>query len=155
LRKSGVVAEALRVHRGRAEGPLSTLACLGGLEIAAMTGFFLAAARGRKPIVVDGFLASAAALVARAFDANVVDYMLLSHASTERGARLAAESLGKEPVLDLGMRLGEGTGAVLAVDLVRTAIALQHGMATFATAGVVPPSAGLAPATETAPVPPR
>jgi nicotinate-nucleotide--dimethylbenzimidazole phosphoribosyltransferase len=102
-----------------------------------MAGFFLAAARARKPVVIDGFLASAAALVARAFDANVTDYLLLSHASAERGASIAAASLGKRPLLDLGMRLGEGTGAVLAMDLVRTAVALQHGMATFATAGIV------------------
>jgi len=137
LRKVRVVAEALRVHERRAAGPLVTLACFGGLELAAMAGFFLAAARARKPVVVDGFLASAAALVARAFDTNILGYLFLSHASAERGASVAAAALGKRPLLDLGMRLGEGTGAVLAIDLVRTALALQHGMATFATAGIV------------------
>src|ERR1700679_81352 len=101
-------------------------ACLGGLEIAAMEGFFLASARARRPVVVDGFVASAAALVASGFDPNVADYFLLSHASAERGAVIAATALGKRPLFDLGMRLGEGTGAALAVDFVRTAVALER-----------------------------
>jgi nicotinate-nucleotide--dimethylbenzimidazole phosphoribosyltransferase len=139
-RKVRVVEDALRVHGvhgGRGAGPIALLARLGGIELASMAGFYLAAARARRPVVVDGFVASAAALVARAFDANVVDYMLLSHASAERGAAIAADALGKRPLLDLGMRLGEGTGAALAIDLVRTAVALERTMATFATAGTV------------------
>jgi len=136
-RKVTVVSRALDAHARRACDPLARLACFGGLEIAAMAGFFLAAARARRPIVIDGFVACAAALVAQALDANVVDYFLLSHASAERGAAIAASALGKRPLLDLGMRLGEGTGAALAVDLVRTAVALERGMATFATAGIV------------------
>jgi nicotinate-nucleotide--dimethylbenzimidazole phosphoribosyltransferase len=136
-RKVAVVSRALDAHAQREGGPLATLACLGGLEIAAMAGFFLASARARRPVVVDGFVASAAALVAQALDANVADYLLLSHASAERGAAIAASALGKRPLLDLGMRLGEGTGAALAIDLVRTAVALERGMATFATAGVL------------------
>ena len=136
-RKVTVVACALDAHSLRGDDPLATLACLGGLEIAAMAGFFLAAARARRPVVVDGFVACAAALVVRALDADVVDYLLLSHASAERGAAIAASALGKRPLLDLGMRLGEGTGAAIAVDLVRTAVTLQQRMATFATAGIV------------------
>jgi nicotinate-nucleotide--dimethylbenzimidazole phosphoribosyltransferase len=136
-RKVAVVSRALDAHARRDGDPLATLACFGGLEIAAMAGFFLAAARARRPVVVDGFVACAAALVAQALDANVGDYLLLSHASAERGAAIAASALGKRPLLDLGMRLGEGTGAALAVDLVRTAVALERGMATFATAGIV------------------
>src|SRR5262249_9534423 len=88
------------------------------------------------PVVLDGFLAAAAALAARALDAGVTDYLLASHASAERGARVALDALGLRPVLDLGLRLGEGTGGVLGIALVRTAVALQHSMATFATAGV-------------------
>lgn len=136
-RKVRVVEDALRLHGGCSAGPIALLARFGGLELAAMAGFYLAAARARKPVVVDGFLASAAALVARAVDANVVDYLLLSHASAERGAAIAAEALGKRPVLDLDLRLGEGTGAALAMDLVRAAVALERTMATFATAGTV------------------
>jgi nicotinate-nucleotide--dimethylbenzimidazole phosphoribosyltransferase len=136
-RKVAVVARALELHLRRDTGPAVKLACLGGLEIAAMAGFFLAAARARRPVVVDGFVASAAALVARAFDPGASDYFLLSHVSAERGAAIAATALGKRPLFDLGMRLGEGTGAALAVDFVRTAIALERGMATFATAGIV------------------
>jgi len=136
-RKVAVVSRALDLHALREGGPISTLACLGGLEIAAMAGFLVEAARARTPVVVDGFVASAAALVARAVDPNVADYFLLSHASAERGAAVAASALGKRPLFDLGMRLGEGTGAALAVDFVRTAVALERGMATFATAGIV------------------
>jgi nicotinate-nucleotide--dimethylbenzimidazole phosphoribosyltransferase len=136
-RKVAVVTRALERHERREAGAIATLACFGGLEIAAMAGFFLAAARARRPVVVDGFVASAAALVARAVDANVADYFVLSHASAERGAGIAAEALGKRPLFDLGMRLGEGTGAALAIDFVRTAVALEQGMATFATAGIV------------------
>jgi len=136
-RKVRVVEDALRLHGGCSADPIALLARFGGLELAAMAGFYLAAARARRPVVVDGFLASAAALVARACDANVLDYLLLSHASAERGAAIAADALGKRPLLDLGMRLGEGTGAALAIDLVRTAVALERTMATFATAGTV------------------
>lgn len=134
-RKTAVVERALALHTSRA--PVDVLAALGGLELAAMTGFMLGAARARVPVVLDGFLASAAALAARALDAKVADYLLASHASAERGAKLAMAALDKKPLFDLGMRLGEGTGAVLALDIVRTAVDLQHSVATFATAGIV------------------
>jgi nicotinate-nucleotide--dimethylbenzimidazole phosphoribosyltransferase len=136
-RKVQIVDDALRLHSSELGDPLGVLAAVGGLELAAMTGFLLAAARFRIPIVIDGFLATAAALAAKAFDAKVVDYLLAAHASAERGASLATTALGKVPILDLGMRLGEGTGAVLALDIVRTAVDLQLSMATFATAGIV------------------
>ena len=136
-RKVRVVEDALRRHGGRRDDALDLLASLGGLELAAMTGFMLAAARCRTPIVLDGFLANAAALVAQALDSGVTDYLLASHASAERGARIATAALGKRPLLDLGLRLGEGTGALLALDLVRTAVETQLSMASFATAGVV------------------
>ena len=116
--------------------PVGILASVGGLELAAIAGFFLAATRARTPVIVDGFPATAAALVAQAIDANVTEYLLASHASAERGALIATTALHKKPLLDLGLRLGEGTGALLALDLVRTAVDLQLSMATFATAGV-------------------
>jgi nicotinate-nucleotide--dimethylbenzimidazole phosphoribosyltransferase len=137
-RKVAVVTDALRRHRAEAAtDPLATLASLGGLEIAAMAGFYLEAARRRVPVVLDGFIADAAALVAQALDANVTAYLMASHASAERGARAALAQLGLSPLLDLGLRLGEGTGAILGMALVRTAVALQGSMATFATAGIV------------------
>jgi len=138
-RKVDVVADALRRHAAHLADPVGGLAAVGGLEIAAMTGFFLAAARASIPAVVDGFVATAAALVAKAIDPGVAPYLLASHASAERGAAIASAALGARPLFDLGLRLGEGTGAVLAIDMIRTAVDLQLSMATFATAGVVRP----------------
>lgn len=136
-RKIMVVSDALALHRPRPDDPLGALAAVGGLELAAMTGFLLRAAAHRIPVVLDGFLASASALVARAIEPDVVSYLLASHASAESGARAALQSLGLEPLLSLGLRLGEGTGAILGMNLVRAAVELQASMATFATAGVV------------------
>jgi nicotinate-nucleotide--dimethylbenzimidazole phosphoribosyltransferase len=136
-RKIRVVRDALALHRPTPDDPIGALAAVGGLELAAMTGFILRAAAHRIPVVLDGFLAGASALVARAIDRNAVPYLLASHASAERGARSALASLGLEPVLALGMRLGEGTGALLGMELVQSAVELQSRMATFATAGII------------------
>jgi nicotinate-nucleotide--dimethylbenzimidazole phosphoribosyltransferase len=136
-RKVQVVSEALALHAPRAEDPVGAVAAVGGLEIAAIAGFILEAAGRRVPVVLDGFVTSAAALVAQAIDPAVTDYLVAAHLSAERGARIALAKLGLEPLLSLGLRLGEGTGALLAVDLVRSAVALPAEMATFATAGVV------------------
>ncbi|GAC1341601.1 MAG: hypothetical protein NVSMB23_13350 [Myxococcales bacterium] len=135
--KIAVVRDALALHRPDCEDALSVLAALGGLEIAAMAGCALEAARHRLPVVLDGFIASAAALVAFRLEPSVSSYLLAAHASAERGARAALRALGLSPLLDLGLRLGEGTGAVIAADLLRTAVATQLSMATFATAGIV------------------
>jgi nicotinate-nucleotide--dimethylbenzimidazole phosphoribosyltransferase len=134
--KQAIVERALERH-GSAREPLPLLASLGGFELAALAGCMLEAARLRLPVVLDGFLSSAAALVAQAFDPNVVPYLLASHVSAEQGAALALAALGKRPVLTLELRLGEGTGALLALDMVRTAVDLQLSMATFETAGIV------------------
>jgi len=131
------VRDALRLHAVRREDPLGALGALGGLEIAALVGFLLRAASLRLPVVLDGFVTSAAALVAQTIDPRATDYWVAAHASAERGSALALERLSLRPLLQLDMRLGEGTGALLAMDLVETAIALQAGMATYATAGVV------------------
>jgi nicotinate-nucleotide--dimethylbenzimidazole phosphoribosyltransferase len=136
-RKVEVVRDALRLHAVRREDPLGALGALGGLEIAALVGFLLRAASLRLPVVLDGFVTSAAALVAQTIDPRATDYWVAAHASAERGSALALERLNLRPLLQLDMRLGEGTGALLAMDLVETAIALQAGMATYATAGVV------------------
>jgi len=110
---------------------------VGGLEIAALVGFLLRASALCMPVVLDGFVTSAAALVARAIEPIASGRWLASHVSAEKGARIALAHLGLEPLLALDMRLGEGTGALLAMELVADAVALQSGMATFATAGVV------------------
>jgi len=136
-RKIAVVRDALRLHVPRRDNPLGALAAVGGLEIAAMVGFLLRSAALRLPVVLDGFVTNAAALVAQAHEAAVVPYLLASHESAEPGARIALAHLGLRPLLSLEMRLGEGTGALLALDLVGAAVALQAEMSTFATAGVV------------------
>lgn len=136
-RKVAVVEDALALHAPDPRDPVGVLASVGGLELAATVGFILRASQRRVAIVLDGFLAAACALVARALQPEVLRLCLASHASAERGSGIALEALGLAPLLSLGLRLGEGTGAVLAIELVRSAVALQSGMATFATAGVV------------------
>jgi nicotinate-nucleotide--dimethylbenzimidazole phosphoribosyltransferase len=136
-RKVRTVRDALALHAPRPGDPLDALAAVGGLEIAALVGFLLEAASVRLPVVLDGFVTNAAAVAARALDPAVVSFMLASHASAERGAKIALEHLGLRPLLSLDLRLGEGTGALLALDLVTAAVALQAEMSTFATAGIV------------------
>ena len=135
--KTRVVEDALALHLPDPRDPLAVVAAIGGLELAAMAGFMMGAASHRMPVVLDGFLSNAAALVAHAIAPDASAYMLASHASAEQGAKVALDRLGLSPLLSLGMRLGEGTGALLAIDLVRSAVTLQHEMATFATAGIV------------------
>jgi nicotinate-nucleotide--dimethylbenzimidazole phosphoribosyltransferase len=134
-RKQAVIERALsRVPQG-AE-PLVVLAELGGLEIAALCGFVVGAASRQVPVVVDGVIAAAAALVAAAFAPDVTGYLVGGHRSSEPGSSAVLEELGLSPVLDLGMRLGEGSGAVLAVPTVQAAAKILREMATFDSAGV-------------------
>src|SRR5581483_6328610 len=98
--------------------------------------FYLEAARQGIPVMLDGYISTAAALAAAAIEPGVVDWMLASHESAEAGHRFALEKLKLRPLLDLGLRLGEGTGAALALPIVRAALALHSGMATFGEAGV-------------------
>jgi nicotinate-nucleotide--dimethylbenzimidazole phosphoribosyltransferase len=133
-KRSIVAAAARRVPRGAS--PAEVLAEVGGLEIGALAGFVLAAGAARVPVVVDGVIALAAALVAQALAPAVVDAMVAGHRSAEPGANVALGHLGLEPLLDLGMRLGEGTGACLAVPLVQASARVLAEMATFDAAGV-------------------
>jgi len=136
-RKVEVVRRALeRVGRARPNNGTGWLAEVGGLEIGAIAGYFLRAAELGIPALVDGFIATAGALVARAIEPSVTDWLLASHRSYETGHCIALESLGIDPLLDLGMRLGEGSGAALCVPLLQGAIRLHAEMATFAEAGV-------------------
>jgi nicotinate-nucleotide--dimethylbenzimidazole phosphoribosyltransferase len=136
-RKLEVVRIALaRVAGEGAREASRTLAELGGLEIAAIAGFYLEAARLGVPVMLDGYISTAAALAAAAIEPGVVEWMLASHRSAEAGHTIALEWLKLEPLLDLRMRLGEGTGAALTLPIVRAALALHARMATFGEAGV-------------------
>lgn len=135
--KTRVLADALALHRLDRADPLGALAAVGGLEIAAMAGFALEAARLGLGVVLDGLIAGAAALVAVGLDPGLGPRLIASHRSAEPAASLALATLGLTPLFDLGLRLGEGTGAVLGLHLVTTAVATQLSMATFATAGIV------------------
>jgi nicotinate-nucleotide--dimethylbenzimidazole phosphoribosyltransferase len=135
-RKREVVARAVRLHAGAANDPLRALALVGGLELAAMAGAAQAAAELGQVVVVDGYIATAAALAVVRMDPSCRRAMIFAHLSVEPGHRVALEALGAEPLLDLGLRLGEGTGALLAVPLLRAAAAILGRMATFESAGV-------------------
>ncbi len=135
-RKIGVVEKALTKHRESVADPLDALARLGGFEIAALTGFYLGAAAAKTPVVLDGFIATAAALVAAELEPAVKDYLFASHLSQERGHRVQLAYLGLEPLFDLNLRLGEGTGAVLAFGLLEGAASALAEMATFAEASL-------------------
>jgi len=139
--KRAVVASALqRMTLVAKDAPLRVLAEVGGFELAAITGLYLAAAKRGVPVVLDGFLSAAAALAAVAIEPGARDWMLASHLSTELGHALALRALELEPLLDLKLRLGEGTGAALTLQIIRAALALHREMATFAQAGVSGPA---------------
>lgn len=134
--KVQVIERILATHRAHLTTPLEALRCVGGFEIAALVGAYCRAAQRGIPILVDGFISTAAALVAVTHCAEVRPWLLLSHASAEPGHVLATDFLGLTPLLDLQMRLGEGSGAAVAVPLLRLACALHNRMATFAEAAV-------------------
>jgi nicotinate-nucleotide--dimethylbenzimidazole phosphoribosyltransferase len=135
-RKRSAVTRALIRHAPWLEAPLGVLTAIGGLEIAGMCGFCLGAAARRAPTVVDGFIATSAAALAVRLCPAVSDYLFASHLSSERGHRPLLAFIGQEPLFDFHMRLGEGTGAALAITVVRSAVEAFTGMATFVSAGV-------------------
>ncbi|MDX9826339.1 MAG: nicotinate-nucleotide--dimethylbenzimidazole phosphoribosyltransferase [Spirochaetia bacterium] len=135
-RKIAVVERALALHRPAARDPAAVLTAVGGFEIGAMAGIILAAAAHRVPLVVDGYITGAAALLAAALAPASRDYMIAGHLSADKGHGLMLSALGLEPLLDLGMRLGEGTGAALAMGICKAACASLNSMATFEAAGV-------------------
>jgi nicotinate-nucleotide--dimethylbenzimidazole phosphoribosyltransferase len=138
--KREVVAAAVARHRGVAVDPLTLLSRLGGLEFAAIVGAVLAARMGRVPVVLDGFASTAAAAVLYAVDPRALDHCIVAHVSAEPGHRLLLERIGKRALFDLGMRLGEASGATLAIGVLKAAVACHSGMATFADAGVSGPA---------------
>jgi len=134
--KVAVIQRALKVNRHLLTGPVETLAAVGGLEIAAICGVVIEAAASRIPVVVDGFISTAGALVAIRLCEAVKEYCFFSHMSAEQGHRIFFESMGLEPLLHLGLRLGEGTGAALSMNLVEAGLKIMNEMATFGEAGV-------------------
>jgi nicotinate-nucleotide--dimethylbenzimidazole phosphoribosyltransferase len=135
-RKIGVVERALEVNEVDPADPLGALAALGGFELAVLCGVALGGAANRQVVVLDGFITTAAALVAVGMSPASVQSMVAAHLSPEPGHRLALEALGLEPLLDLGLRLGEGSGAALALPLLDASLAILAEMATFDEAGV-------------------
>jgi nicotinate-nucleotide--dimethylbenzimidazole phosphoribosyltransferase len=136
-RKRAVIVHAVEKHRGEWDGtPVDALRRVGGFEVAAMTGLILGAATKRIPVVVDGFIASSAALVAMKMHPSVKEYLFFAHESSEKFHADFLRSKGITPILHLGMRLGEGTGAVLAMQIIQQALHCYHEMATFSQAKV-------------------
>ena len=135
-RKAEVITRALCLHRAHLNDPLEALRRLGGFEIAALTGAYLACAQVGLPALVDGFITTAAALAAERLNPGTANWFFYGHGSAEPGHRRLLEALQARPLLSLGMRLGEGSGAATAVPLLRLACALHDGMATFAEASV-------------------
>ncbi len=135
-RKVDVIRRGLELHCNHMTSPIEVLRRVGGFEIAALVGAYIACAQMGLPALVDGFIASAAALTAAKLCDGIENWLLFSHASAEPGHRRILSALGAHPLLDLGMRLGEGSGAATAVPLLRLACALHNEMATFAEAGV-------------------
>ena len=134
--KIAVIEESLRLLRPDPNDPLDVLAKVGGTEIGGIAGLILGAAALRIPVVIDGLISTAGALVAFALEPHVRDYMFAAHNSVERGHRVMLERMGLRPILDLGLRLGEGTGAALAMPIIEAGLKIYREMATFAEAGV-------------------
>jgi nicotinate-nucleotide--dimethylbenzimidazole phosphoribosyltransferase len=135
-RKADAVDRALARHAGELDHPLAILARLGGREIAAMLGALIAARHQKVPVIVDGFVATSAAAIAHAVNPAAIDHCIFAHVSAESGHARALQAMDRKGLLDLGMRLGEGSGAALAAVLAKTALHLHNNMATFESAAV-------------------
>jgi nicotinate-nucleotide--dimethylbenzimidazole phosphoribosyltransferase len=135
-RKADAVRRAVALHKSHLSDPLEVLRRLGGRELAAMAGAILAARLQRIPVIIDGYVATAAAAVLKAMRPDALDHCLAGHLSAEPAHRRLLDRLEMKPVLELGMRLGEGSGAAMAAGIVKAAADLHNGMATFESAGV-------------------
>jgi nicotinate-nucleotide--dimethylbenzimidazole phosphoribosyltransferase len=135
-RKTEVVAAGVALHRPAARDSFDILRRLGGQELAAICGAVMAARLARTPVLLDGFACTAAASVLHATDAHALDHCLVAHVSAEPGHRRLLQAIGKSALFDFGMRLGEASGAALAIPILKAAVACHTGMATFAEAGV-------------------
>jgi len=137
--KIQVVAKAIAVNKPEAKDPIQILSKIGGLEIAGLVGIIMASCAKRIPVVIDGFISAAAALVADLFHPHIRDYLFAGHISDVKGHLLMLDHLGLEPLVDLKMRLGEGTGAALGLSLLKLASRISNEMLTFEEAGVEEP----------------
>ena len=135
-RKADAIRRAMALHAGHLHDPLEVLRRVGGRELAAMAGAILAARVQHVPVVIDGYVATAAAAVLHAMNPGALDHCIAGHLSAEPAHARLLEKLGLKPLLDLGMRLGEASGAAMAAGLIKAAADLHNGMATFAAAGV-------------------
>lgn len=135
-KKIGLIEKAITINRPDPEDPLDVLAKVGGFEIGGIAGLILGAASERKPVLIDGFIATAAALVAARLAPLSAGYMIASHLGMEKGHGIALKCLGKAPLLHLDLRLGEGTGSVLAMNLVDASVRLLTDVPTFEEASV-------------------
>jgi len=135
-RKKKVIADGLEINRPDSADGVDTLAKVGGFEIGGIAGLVLAAAYYRRPVVIDGFISTAGALIAQAISPKVVDYLFAGHQSEEPGHRIMLQHLGLQPILDLGMRLGEGTGGAMAMSIIDGAVKVFKEVLTFEEAGV-------------------
>jgi nicotinate-nucleotide--dimethylbenzimidazole phosphoribosyltransferase len=138
MHKTEVIARAIEVNRPAMRDPLSILSAVGGLEIAGICGLCVGGAARRMLVVVDGFISTAGALVAMHLNPDIKDYLFFSHQSSENGHGLFFEKEGIRPILDLDLRLGEGTGAVLGMQIIENALRLYREMATFEEMGITP-----------------
>ncbi|MCL6120274.1 MAG: nicotinate-nucleotide--dimethylbenzimidazole phosphoribosyltransferase [Deltaproteobacteria bacterium] len=138
-KKAAIIKKAVESNiKGGVNGDaVDVLAGIGGLEIGAIAGFIIGCALNRTPVVVDGFISTAGALIALNINPAVADYMFMGHLSEEKGHKTAAALIGKTPILNLSMRLGEGTGAVIAMKIIETALNMYNNMLTFDEAGVI------------------
>lgn len=138
-RKVRVIERVLEVNKPDPSRPIDVLAKIGGFEIGAIAGLCLAAASKRIPVLIDGFVSTAAALIASAIEPKVNNYLIASHVSAENGHLIALEKLGKKAIFDLNLRLGEGTGALLGLSLVEVGVKVLTQTATFSEANVSMP----------------
>ena len=136
LHKIRVIEESIDLNRPNRNDPVDVLAKVGGAEIGGIAGFILGAASHRIPVVVDGFISTAGAIIAYAMEPAVKDYIFAAHNSVEKGHGVMLEAIGLEPILDLGLKLGEGTGAALSMSLIEAGLKTYREMATFDEAGV-------------------
>lgn len=132
--KAKIIEDA--IHKHQPDTPLNILSCVGGFEIAALVGAYIGCAQQGIPVLVDGFISSAAALMAYAINPSIQPWLFYSHQSFEPGHQAILNALNAQPLLNIGMRLGEGSGAAVVVSLMQSAVALHNQMATFAQAGV-------------------
>jgi nicotinate-nucleotide--dimethylbenzimidazole phosphoribosyltransferase len=136
INKIRVIEDAIRINRPNPSDPLDVLSKVGGAEIGGIAGLIIGAAANRTPVVIDGFISTAGALIAYCLEPKAKDYMFAAHNSVEKGHKAMLEKIGLVPILDLNLRLGEGTGAALAMFIIEAGIKIYKEMATFGEAGV-------------------